>query len=107
MVAECHVEPIVPDNPGSPSTGRVQAFLTVHRDGSVANVSVDCASKRMSNIIADQLSKWLFEPAHEGGTTIEVKKDVSMLLMCSGFPGRPETDRCTLHSSDEFSRPTQ
>ena len=104
---ECHVEPIVPDTPGSRTIGRLQASLTVRRDGSVASVSVSYPSKRMSNIIADQLSRWLFEPVHSGGSTVEVTKEVSMLLICGGFPGRPETDRCSLHSSDEFSRPTQ
>jgi hypothetical protein len=104
---DCSVEPIVPDSPGSRSMSRVQASVTVHRDGSVANVSVSGPSKRVSGIIVEQLSRWLFEPAHNGGGTIEAKKDVSMLLMCAGLPGQPETDRCTLHSSDEFSKPTQ
>lgn len=103
---ECRVEPMVPDNPGSRSMSRVQASITVHRDGSVANVSVKSPSKRMNELIADQLSKWLFEPTHQGGSIIEVKKDISMVLMCAGFPGRPETDRCSLHSQEEFSRPT-
>jgi photosystem II stability/assembly factor-like uncharacterized protein len=103
---ECRVDPIVPDNPGSRSMSRVQASVTIHRDGSVANVSVKSPSKRMNDLIADQLSKWLFEPTHQGGSTIEVKRDISILLMCAGFPERPETDRCSLHSPDEFSRPT-
>jgi hypothetical protein len=103
---ECRVEPIVPDNPGTRSMSRVQASITIHRDGSVADVSVKSPSKRMNDLIADQLSKWLFEPTHRGGSTIEVKSDISMVLMCAGFPGRPETDRCSLHSPQEFSRPT-
>jgi hypothetical protein len=57
----------------------------------------------MSDDISAQLSKWLFEPEHKGSDTVETKKDVSLLLMCSGFPGRPETNRCTLHGPDEFS----
>jgi hypothetical protein len=103
---ECRVDPIVPDNPGSRSMSRVQASVTIHRDGSVANISVKSPSKRMNDLIADQLSKWLFEPTHQGQTTIEVKKDISILLMCAGLPGQPETDRCSLHSPEEFSRPT-
>jgi hypothetical protein len=59
----------------------------------------------MNDLIAEQLSKWLFEPVHQGGNTIEAKKDVSMVMMCAGFPGQPETDRCSLHSQEEFSRP--
>lgn len=101
---ECRVEPIVPDNPGSPSISRVQASFTIQRDGSVANVSVKSHSKRMDDLIADQLSKWLFEPAHHGDSTIEVKRDMPMLLMCEGFPGQPETARCSLHPPEEFSR---
>jgi photosystem II stability/assembly factor-like uncharacterized protein len=104
---ECPVEPITPDSPGKPSMSRAQATIKVHRDGSVADVSVRYPNRRISDIIANQLSKWLFEPAHNSGTTVEVSKDVSILLMCAGFPGRPETDSCTLHSSNEFSRPSQ
>jgi len=101
---ECHVEGIVPDNAGPPSMHKLNASITVRRDGTVANVSVDYRpSKRMGDNISSQLSKWLFEPGHKGPDTVETKKDVSLLLMCSGFPGRPETNRCTLHSSDEFS----
>jgi photosystem II stability/assembly factor-like uncharacterized protein len=101
---ECHVEGIVPDKAGPPSMQQVHASITVRRDGTVANVSVDYPpSKRMSNDISSQLSKWLFEPGHKGSDTVETKKDVSLLLMCSGFPGRPETNRCTLYRSDEFS----
>jgi len=103
----CRVEPITPDSPGKPSMSRVQAMIKVHRDGSVADVSVKYPNKRISDIIANQLSKWLFEPAHNSGATVEVSKDVSILLMCAGFPGRPETDSCTLHSSNEFSRRSQ
>ncbi|MGA7629289.1 MAG: YCF48-related protein [Terriglobales bacterium] len=105
---ECGVDGIVPDSAGPPSMRPVHASVMVRRDGTVANVSVDHpSSKRLTNIIADQLSKWLFEPTHSGVETIEAKKDISMYLMCSGIPGRPETDRCTLHPSDEFSRPGQ
>jgi photosystem II stability/assembly factor-like uncharacterized protein len=101
---ECHVEGIVPDNAGPPSMQKVHASITIRRDGTVANVSVDYPpSKRMSNDISSQLSKWLFGPGHKGSDTVGAKKDVSLLLMCSGFPGRPETNRCTLHGSDEFS----
>jgi hypothetical protein len=47
---ECHVEGIVPDNAGPPSMQQVRASITVRRDGTVANVSVDYPpSKRMSN----------------------------------------------------------
>lgn len=46
----------------------------------------------------------LFEPVHRGGP-IEVKKDLSMVMLCSGIPGQPETDRCSLHSREEFSIP--
>jgi hypothetical protein len=102
---ECQVDSIAPDGSAPPSMHPVQASLSVHRDGTVANVSVNYpSSKRISSLIADQLSKWLFEPAHNGPNTIEIKKDVSMFLMCAGFPGRPETDRCTLHPSDQFSK---
>jgi|HubBroStandDraft_1064217.scaffolds.fasta_scaffold376853_1 hypothetical protein len=45
----------------------------------------------------------LFEPGHKGSDTRGDKKDVSLLLMSSGFPGRRETNRCTLYRSDEFS----
>jgi len=101
---ECHVDGIVPDNAGPPSMQRVHGSIAVRRDGTVASVSVDYPpSKRMSDDISHQLSTWLFEPAHEGGHTVETKKDLSLLLMCAGFPGRPETNRCTLHRSDEFS----
>jgi len=104
---ECKVEPIVPDKPGTRSIAKVSASLTVRRDGSVADVSVDAPSRRISKIVEDQLAAWLFEPAHNGGGTTETRKNLSMLLMCSGIPGNPETDRCSLHSSDEFSRPDQ
>lgn len=104
---ECKVEPIVPDKPGTRSIAKVSASLTVRRDGSVADVSVDAPSRRISKIVEDQLAAWLFEPAHNGGGTTETRKNFSMLLMCSGIPGNPETDRCSLHSSDEFSRPDQ
>jgi hypothetical protein len=101
---ECHVDGIVPDNAGPPSMRQVHASIAVRRDGTVASVSVEYPhSKRMSDDISHQLSKWLFEPAHEGAHTVEIKKDVSLLLMCAGFPGRPETNRCTLYRSDEFS----
>jgi photosystem II stability/assembly factor-like uncharacterized protein len=102
---DCRVEGIIPDSPVSASIHPVRASIKVHRDGTVANVSVDYpASKRMSDEITSQLSKWLFEPWHDGSRTVEAQKDVTLVLMCSGFPGRPETNRCTLHSSDEFSR---
>jgi photosystem II stability/assembly factor-like uncharacterized protein len=101
---ECHVDGIVPDSAGPPSMQQVHGSITVRRDGTVASVSINYPpSKRMSDEISHQLSKWLFEPAHEGAHTVETKKDVSLLLMCAGFPGRPETNRCTLHRSDEFS----
>jgi photosystem II stability/assembly factor-like uncharacterized protein len=101
---ECHVEGIVPDNAGPPSMQQVHASVTIRRDGTVASVSVDYPrSKRMSDDISNQLSKWLFEPGHKGPNTVETKKDISLLLACSGFPGRPETNRCTLYRSDEFS----
>lgn len=101
---DCHVDGIVPDKAGPPSMQQVHASIAVRRDGTVASVSLDYPpSKRMSDDISHQLSKWIFEPAHEGVRTVEAKKDVSLLLMCAGFPGRPETDRCSLHRSDEFS----
>jgi len=101
---ECPIAPIVPDKPGS-SIQKVNASVTVRRDGSVADSSVDSASKRISKLVEDQLSAWLFEPAHNGESTTETKKRFSMLLMCSGVPGNPDSDRCSLHSLDEFSRP--
>jgi hypothetical protein len=105
---ECHVDGIVPEKAGPPSMQPVHASITVHRDGTVANVSVDYPpSKRMSDDISHQLSEWLFEPAHEGGHTVEAKKDISLVLMCAGFPGRPETNRCSLHRSDEFGGTTR
>lgn len=101
---ECQVEGIVPDRGGPPSVQQVHASIKVRRDGTVASVSVDySASKRMSDQISSQLSKWLFEPGHKGSNTIETHRDLSLLLMCAGFPNRPETNRCTLHSSEEFS----
>jgi len=88
--------------------GQVHASIAVRWDGTIASVSVDNPpSKRMSDDISHQLSKWLFEPAHEGGHTVEIKKGFSLLLMCAGFPGRPETDRCTLRRSDEFRAATR
>jgi photosystem II stability/assembly factor-like uncharacterized protein len=100
---ECHADGIVPDKAGPPSIQHVHVSIAVRRDGTVDSVSVDYPpSNRMSDDISHQLSKWLFEPAHEGGHTVGTKKDVSLLLMCAGFPGRPETNRCTLHRSDEF-----
>jgi hypothetical protein len=100
---ECRVEGITPDKPGPPSMQAVHASIVVSRDGTVARASVVYPpSNRMSDDISRQLSKWLFEPAHEGDHTVETKKDVSLLMMCAGFPGRPETNRCTLHRADEF-----
>lgn len=101
---ECNVEPIKSDKPGARSMGKVEALLKVRRDGSVSDVSVDFPNKGVAKIIANQLSAWLFEPAHNGGSTVEAKRKISMVLMYAGFPGRPETDRCSLHSLDEFSR---
>jgi len=101
---ECHVDGIVPDHAGPPSMQKVHASIAVRRDGTVASVSVDYPpSKRMSDDISRQLSNWLFEPTHKGPHTVETKKDVSLLLMCAGFPGRPETNRCTIFRSDESS----
>lgn len=101
---ECRVDGIVPDKPGMPPMQQLYVSITVRRDGTVADVSVDYpSSKRMSDDISAQLSQWLFEPAHEGGHTVVTTRSVSLLLTCLGFPGRPETNRCTLHRSDEFS----
>jgi photosystem II stability/assembly factor-like uncharacterized protein len=101
---ECRVNGIVPDKAGPPSMQQVRASIAVRRDGTVASVSLNYpSSKRMSDDISNQLSKWLFEPAHEGAHTVETKKDVSLLLMCAGFPGRPETNRCNLYRADAFS----
>jgi hypothetical protein len=87
---------------------RLQALLIVKRDGSVSDVSVDYpSSEKTRAAISEQLSQWLFEPAHEGANTVEAKKKVEVMLMCAGFPGQPETDRCSLHPSHEFSKPTQ
>lgn len=100
---DCRVEGIIPDTEGPPSIHRVRASLKVRPNGTVANVSVEYpASKRMSDEISTQLSKWLFEPRHDGSKTVGAEKEIALILMCSGFPGRPETNRCTLHSSDEF-----
>ena len=100
---ECRVDGIIPDKAGPPSMQQLHASIAVRRDGTVASVSVDFPpSKRISDDISHQLSEWLFEPAHVEGHTVETKKDLSLLLMCAGFPGRPETNRCTLHRSDEF-----
>ncbi len=105
---ECKALPIIPDKPGATSMTPLHASIAVHRDGTVANVAVDCpASKRLGDIIADQLSKWLFEPGHGETGTVETKKDVSMILMCHGFPGQPETYRCTLRPQSEFPTPTE
>jgi photosystem II stability/assembly factor-like uncharacterized protein len=94
---ECQIADMIPDNPGATSAQKVRASLEVRRDGTVSNVSVDFpSSKRLSNEISVQLSKWLFEPDHKGTETVETKKDISLLLACSGFPGRPETTRCWL-----------
>jgi photosystem II stability/assembly factor-like uncharacterized protein len=101
---DCRVEPIISDSAGRPSIHPVRALIKVRRNGTVANVSVTYpASKRMNDEISSQLSKWLFEPRRDGSRTVETLKDVALVLMCSGFPGRPETNRCTLHSSNEFS----
>lgn len=102
---DCHVDEITPDKAGPPSMQQVHAMITVRRDGTVANVSVNFPpSKRISDEISSQLSKWLFEPAHQSAKTVEVKKEVSLVLMCAGFPDRPETNHCTLHGAGEFSR---
>jgi len=101
---DCSFEPIAPDEPGVSGRIQLEVSLRVGRDGSVATVSVDHApSKRIKDAIVDQLATWLFEPAHKGIETAEVKKEVSLYLMCFGFAGRPETNRCTLHSPEEFS----
>jgi len=105
---ECRVSEIIPDSPAPPSMKRLQALLTVRRDGSVSDVSVDYpSSEKTRAAISEQLSQWLFEPAREGANTVEAKKQVELVLMCAGFPGQPETDRCSLHPSHEFSKPTQ
>lgn len=94
---ECGISEIVPDNPTGSSVTRVQVQLTVKRDGSVSDVSVNSpSSERMRTSIADQLSQWIFEPTHDGANTVGAKKNVEMILMCFGFPGRPETNRCSL-----------
>jgi photosystem II stability/assembly factor-like uncharacterized protein len=101
---ECPMDGIVPDKAGRPSMQQAHASMVVHRDGTVATASVDYpTSKRMSDDISRQLSNWLFEPAHEGVHTVETKKDFSLLLICGGIPGHPETNRCTVHRPDEFS----
>ncbi len=100
---ECKVWPILSDNPGANSVSRLIATVNVRRDGSVAKVSLDHASsQRMSDAITEQIAKWLFEPAHEKATTVESHRDVSLALLCSGWPGRPETARCSLHPSADL-----
>jgi len=102
---DCNVEALPPDDRTvPPSMKPVHASITVRRNGTVSKVSVDYSPSRLTDEISGQLSQWLFEPAHKGSDTVESKKDVSLLLLCSGFPGRTETNRCTLHRSDEFSR---
>jgi hypothetical protein len=103
---QCSVQPIIPDTQGGMSVSPVRASLTVRRDGTVANIRLDSpVSKGLKRIIADQLTEWLFEPARSGAGTVEVKKDVSMVLMCSGISGKPETSRCTLHPQNELRAP--
>ena len=101
---ECHFEAVAPEHSGPPSVQRIQASIKIRRNGTVASVSaVYLPSQRMSDEISSQLSKWLFEPTHKGANTVEATKDVSLVLMCAGFPDRPETNRCILHSASEFS----
>ena len=101
---DCRVDGIIADKAGPPSMQPVHAVIKVRRDGTVASVSVDFPSgKRISEEISSQLSKWLFEPAHQNTKTVEAKKEVSLVLMCAGFPGSRETNRCTLQSGGAFS----
>jgi photosystem II stability/assembly factor-like uncharacterized protein len=102
---KCGFEPVVPDDPEMMGRAQIQVSFTVRRDGTVAEVKLDRApSQKLADAITSQLSKWLFEPSSNGKQTVEVKKAVPLWLMCSGFPGKPETNRCRLYSPEAFQR---
>jgi len=101
---ECDAGPIIPDDPGLKGRGRVVASLTIRRNGSVGSVSVAHApNKRMTDDIAKELAKWLFEPAHEGPATIESYKVVPIDLLCIGWPGPSGSARCSLLPAGKLS----
>jgi len=100
---ECHVEPIVPDHAGPPTMVRIEASVRVRTNGTVDRVSLKSStSTGMTDEISKQISKWLFEPAHKGSKTVGMTRDLSLVLLCAGFPDHPESNRCTIHSSNEF-----
>jgi len=95
---DCKTERIAPDQLNGFTANQIVASISIQRDGSVAKVTLDhVPNQRMGDAISQQLSKWLFEPAHnEKGITIESHKVVPITLLCTSIPGVPQMSGCTL-----------
>ena len=105
LVANPAVDPAADPRP---TTARITATVAVRKDGTVEDLSLTGdPSQRISDIITDSVKEWLFEPAHQGGSTAESKKTISLLLLCAQWPGRPETADCTLSPAAAFDRARQ
>lgn len=103
---ECVVQPFVPDPPNTSGVAQIVAWLQINPDGSVADVSLDrILNKAITAEITKQIMEWVFEPVHKGSRPAGTQISVDILLMCNGWPGKPDSSRCTLGPGTEFAKP--
>jgi len=103
---ECIVQPFVPDPPNVSGAVQIVAWLKINPDGSVADVSLDrVLNKAIAAEITKQIMEWVFEPIHKSSNPTQSQTSIDILLMCHGWPGRPDSSRCTLSPGSDFVKP--
>ena len=100
---DCEFKPIFRDPDWGVRSIRIEgidASFDINRDGSVSNVRVTgIPGEIVSNEIAQQISKWLIAPAHQGAETVGIQKQIKLNMLCfPDFPGHPGSGYCSISS---------